>query len=89
MSSPDDGYVGPRWIPEEERTRIFQELMKGPRPQPLDPGLKASLLADVGPEEAELISGILDIVENGSASIGDLLEELDRMCEGNDPPPPA
>lgn len=89
MTSPDDDHVGPRWIPQDERTRIYQELMKGPWPQPLDPGLKASLLADVGPEEAELISGILDIVENGPASIGDLLEELDRMCEGNDLPPPA
>ena len=61
--------------------------MTAPRPRPVDPGLKASLLADVGPDEAEWISGILEIVESDPAPIEDLLDELRRMADGGDPPP--
>lgn len=89
MTIPDGHPIGPRWIPEAERTRILQDLMTGPRPRAIDPELKASLLAAISPDEAEMIGGILEIIEHGDTPIEDLLAELERMADDEGPPPPA
>lgn len=88
MTQPDDDYRGPRWLSPGETKRIWDDLLSGPKPRPVDPDLKASLLADVGPEEAEFITGLLEVIEQGSAPIEDTLAELDRMANGEEPGPP-
>jgi hypothetical protein len=69
----------------EEYTRLFTDLITGPRPRRIHPEVKSALLADLNRDEAVVVEGILEIVETGGASIEDLLESLDRSVkEGSD-----
>jgi hypothetical protein len=89
MTHDDEEHVGPQWLPGSEVSRILADLLNGPRPRPVDPALRASLVAGLNPDEAEVVRGLLEIVETGGSNLDDLLAELDRMVKGNDPPPPA
>jgi hypothetical protein len=72
-------------LSEDDRRRIFADLIAGPKPRPIVPELKVALLDGLDPNEAEVVRGILEIVEFGPASIDDLLTELDRKCEDDTP----
>jgi hypothetical protein len=76
MAELGDDYIGPRWLPEAEQARIWNDLLLGPKPRAVDADLKASLLADIGPDEAELVVGLLEIVERGPADFEKYLAEL-------------
>jgi hypothetical protein len=62
MTDSDDEYRGPRWLSPDELKKVWHGLLSGQIPRPVDPELKASLLANVGPDEAEFITGMLEIV---------------------------
>lgn len=70
----------------EERTKIFTELITGPRPRSFDPDLKRALLEDLDPSEQEVARDILEIVETGGVSLDDLLAEFDKQIYDNPPP---
>jgi hypothetical protein len=74
----------PLLSPEEE-ARIWRDLLTGPRPRRIHPEVKSALLEGVSSDEAELIRGLLEIVETGGFSFEDLLAEFDRKCgDGHD-----
>lgn len=88
MSDLNDDYVGPRWLSLAEQQRIWDDLLLGPKPRQVDPELKASLLADVGPEEAELMIGLLEIVERGPADFEKYVAELRAKYPRRESGPP-